>query len=107
TGPCSTGAPRRGCGRPAHGGRSTGRTARTRHTPPLTIIVALLAVPRSADRCPDPLRRRGHVNVTDAEIADRVDDGALHGGGGADRAGLTDALESERVGGGRCLAGQQ
>src|SRR5215469_2804826 len=58
---------------------------------------------RGLERLPDPLRRRGHVDVPDAEVRQRVDDRVLHGRGGADRAGLSDPLGAERVVGGRRL----
>src|SRR5712691_10175702 len=53
----------------------------------------------AADRAPNPLRRRRHVDVGDPEAAiERVDDGVDDGGAGADGAGLARALEAERIG---------
>ena len=55
------------------------------------------------DGPPHPLRRARHLDVVDAEVADRVDDGVDHRRGGRDRAGLADALDAQRVRGRRGL----
>ena len=53
---------------------------------------------RRLDGGPHVLRAGGHRDVADAETGQRVDDGVDDGRGGADRAGLADALDAERVG---------
>ena len=56
--------------------------------------------PGCFDRPPDPLGGARHVDVADAEVAEGVDDGVLHRGGGTDRRRFADPLRAERVVGG-------
>src|SRR5580704_745084 len=52
-----------------------------------------------ADRNPDPLRRRRHIDVIDLVFAPQpLDDGVDHRRAGADRAGLARALDAEWIG---------
>ncbi len=57
-----------------------------------------------AHRLPDPLRRRGHVDVAHAQVRQRVDDRVPDRRRRADRARLADALRPERVARRRRLA---
>src|SRR5205823_12188107 len=52
---------------------------------------------RVVDRPPHPLGCARHVDVADAQMADRINDSVLRGGRRADRARLADALRTERV----------
>src|SRR6202048_1793360 len=52
-----------------------------------------------ADRDPDPLGGRRHIDVVDPVFAPQpLDDGVHHRRTGADRTGLARALDAERVG---------
>src|SRR5262249_6609331 len=56
-----------------------------------------LASLRALDRAPHGLGRVGHVEMADAERAQRVDDGVRDRRGAGDRAGLTHPLYADRV----------
>src|SRR6266511_726741 len=70
-------------------GWSAGRTR--------TLRGSWLASLRRLDRPPDRLRRKWHVEVTDAEWRQRVDDRVGDGGRARDRARLPHPFYAERV----------
>src|SRR6266576_1431657 len=51
------------------------------------------------DDAPDAFGGAGHVDVSDAEVTERVDDGVVDGGSGSDGAGFADAFGAEWVSG--------
>ena len=62
-----------------------------------TLPGSRLASLRGLDGPPDGLRRVRHVEMSDAERAERVHDRVGHRGGARDRARLADALDPDRV----------
>src|SRR5690242_17534404 len=67
----------------------------------------VLSIDGFPDGAPHPLRRQRHVDVADSEVGDRVDDRVLYRRDRADRTGLADSLDAQRIVRGRRLAGQQ